>query len=341
MLRSMPPSNAIGPAEPNPQIAVIVPAYGVAHLLAEALDSLLAQDFTNWEAIVIDDGAPDDVAAAVAPYLADCRFRFISTANHGVSAARNHAIAHTRAPLIALLDGDDLLAPTYLAHMAAAMAADQDASLVTCNARIFGVVPVETLAIPAGHLMPRTATALDLLKNDFSVYIGSTFRRTDWEKIGGFDTAMTHAEDLDFWVRLLLAGGHARYIDAVLGHYRVRGNSASSNNLALINGRIRLLQKIIEAHRGTAEAQYADVRLATENANATLESAIVATINGDVANGLVALRLQRARLKGTVWAISFRLWRVFPKLAPAMLAWRMRRHTHSVAANDFVQKQGA
>lgn len=337
----MPPLNTIGPAKAIPQIAVIVPAYGVAHLLAEALDSLLTQHFTDWEAIVIDDGAPDDVASAVAPYLADPRFRFISTANHGVSAARNHAIAQTQAPLIALLDGDDLLAPTYLTNMVTAMAADPQASLVTCNARIFGVVPVETLAIPDGHTMPETATALDLLNNDFNVYIGSTFRRKDWERIGGFDTAMTHAEDLDFWVRLLLAGGHARYFDAVLGHYRIRGNSASANNLALIKGRIRLLQKIIAAHRGTPEAEFAQVRLEEEQGSARLEAAIVATIAGDVTNGLPALRLQRGRLNGTVWAISFGLWRVFPKFAPAMLAWRMRRHAHSVAVNNFVQKQGA
>jgi glycosyltransferase involved in cell wall biosynthesis len=83
---------------PAPRVSVIVPAYGVAHLLGEALDSLLAQSFTAWECLVIDDGAPDDVAGAVAPYLADPRVRFIATANHGVSAARNRAIAEARAP---------------------------------------------------------------------------------------------------------------------------------------------------------------------------------------------------------------------------------------------------
>src|SRR5690606_11651153 len=91
---------------PVPRIAVIVPAFGVAHLLGAALDSLQAQSFTDWEAIVIDDGAPDDVAGAVAPYLGDSRIRFLQTENRGVSAARNRAIAAARAPLVALLDGD-------------------------------------------------------------------------------------------------------------------------------------------------------------------------------------------------------------------------------------------
>ena len=111
---------------PAPRIAVIVPAYGVAHLLAEALDSLRAQSFTDWEAIVIDDGAPD-VAGAVAPYLDDSRIRVLATDNRGVSTARNRAIAEARAPLIALLDGDDLFRPGYLAAMVAAMEVDPGA----------------------------------------------------------------------------------------------------------------------------------------------------------------------------------------------------------------------
>jgi glycosyltransferase involved in cell wall biosynthesis len=335
------PPNAPRTPSAIPQIAVIVPAYGVAHLLAEALDSLLAQEFSDWEAIVIDDGAPDDVAGAVKPYLADHRIRFVSTANHGVSAARNYAIKQTQAPLIALLDGDDLFRPTYLKTMVAAMDADHDAVICTCNARIFGVVPFETLTIPKDRKLSETATALDLLDNSFNVYIGSTFRREDWEKIGGFDPNMTHAEDLDFWIRLLLLGGHARYIDAVLGDYRVRGNSASANNLALIMGRIQLLEKVVIAYPESPEAAKAQERLKKEHAKAKLEEAIVATIAGDIRGGLLALRSQRDQLSGIVWTLSFGLWRIFPRLAPPMLAWRRRRHTRSVAAGEFLLTQGA
>ncbi len=319
-----------------PEIAVIVPSYGVAHLLGEALDSLMAQEFTDWEAIVIDDGAPDDVAGAVEPYLADHRIRYFSTANHGVSAARNHAIAQTKAPLIALLDGDDMFRPTYLSRMVSAMNADQDAVICTCNARIFGVVPFEALTIPDGCKMGVTATALDLLRNNFNIYIGSTFRRADWERIGGFDPEMSHSEDLDFWIRLLLTGGHARYVDAVLGNYRVRGNSASANNLALIKGRIRMLEKVVVAHPVSPEATEAAEKLNSERAKAELEEAIITTIGGDVKNGLAALQSHRDQLNGVVWALSFRLWRIFPQLAPPMLDWRRRRHTRSVARGEFL-----
>ena len=64
-----------------PRVAVIVPAYGVAHLLGEALDSLLGQTMPDWECVVIDDGAPDDVARAVAtPPLSVARKRIRGSA---------------------------------------------------------------------------------------------------------------------------------------------------------------------------------------------------------------------------------------------------------------------
>jgi glycosyltransferase involved in cell wall biosynthesis len=219
-----------------PRVAVIVPAYGVADLVGEALESLQAQTLSEWECLVIDDGSPDDVAAAVAPYLADSRIRFLSTANHGVCAARNRAIAETRAPYLALLDGDDLLRPDYLTRTVAALDADPQARLVTCNARIFGALPRERLCVTAkqgtgdGHC----GSLGDVLDRSFNVYIGSTFRRSDWQAIGGFDTAMTHSEDFDFWVRLVMLGGHARYIDAVLGEYRIRPGSASASGARMI-----------------------------------------------------------------------------------------------------------
>src|SRR6187455_620667 len=96
-------SSVPAPIARAPRVAVIVPAYGVAHLLGEALDSLRAQSFTEWECVVVDDGARDDVAGAVAPYLVDRRIGFLATDNRGVSAARNRAVLETSAPYVALL----------------------------------------------------------------------------------------------------------------------------------------------------------------------------------------------------------------------------------------------
>jgi glycosyltransferase involved in cell wall biosynthesis len=326
-------SSVPAPSARAPRVAVIVPAYGVAHLLGEALDSLRAQSMTDWECVVIDDGARDDVSGAVAPYLADPRIRFLKTDNRGVSAARNRAVAATSAPYIALLDGDDLYRPDYLASTVAVLDADADARLVTCNARMFGAVPHERLCFNRrqGSGDGTTGSLGDVLDRGFLVYIGSTFRRADFERIGGFDESMTHAEDFDLWVRLLLLGGHARYVDAVLGEYRVRPSSASASAARMIRGNLRVYEKAL-AHLGEGpEAGIAHRMIAENHAELAFEEAVTQVAEGDVARGLPALRAARGGRGGAVWLAAFVLWRIAPGLAPPMMRRRRRNNSRGFA----------
>ena len=317
------------PVLPAPRVAVIVPAYGVAHLLGEALASLQAQTLAAWECVVIDDGAPDDVAAAVAPFLADPRIRFVATANHGVSAARNRAIAETNAPYLALLDGDDMLRPEYLATTIAVLDADPEARLVTCNARIFGAVARERDCFTGrqGSGDGQRGSLADVLDRSFGVYIGSTFRRADFDRVGGFDTAMAQSEDLDLWVRLMLLGGHARYIDAVLGEYRVRPGSASASAERMLRGNIRVYDKALPHLAGRAERELVERLIADNRRALAVEHAIDRIIDGDTRRGLAELHATNTELGGPVWSAALAAWQVFPGLARPLLRWRRRAHS--------------
>lgn len=312
-----------------PAVAVIVAGYGVAHLLGEALASLQDQSLANWECIVIDDGAPDDVAGAVAPFLADPRFRFLATTNHGVSAARNRAIRESRAPLIAILDGDDLFRPDYLASTVPILENDPEVRLVTCNARIFGAVAKERTCVSGkqGTGDGTRGSLADVLDRSFNVYIGTTFRRADFDRAGGFDEAFTHAEDLDLWVRLLQLGGHAHYVDAVLGDYRVRQSSASAHTERMLMGNLKVYEKArSRAAPGSPELPLLD-RLIAENRQAiAFEHAIDRVIDGDARGGLRDLRKSTVQVGGPVWLLAFAAWRVFPGLARPMLRFRRRAH---------------
>ena len=313
------------PAPVSPRVAVIVPAYGVAHLLGEALASVQAQTFAQWECIVIDDGAPDDVAGAVAPFLADPRFRFLKTDNGGVSVARNRAIASCSAPLLTLLDGDDLLRPDYLATMVPLLEADPGIALATCNARIFGAVTSERLCFgrpqPAGTL----AHALD---RSFGIYIGSTFRRTDWERVGGFDPAFSQSEDFELWIRLLMAGGRAHYVDQVLGDYRVRAGSASADAGRILLGDLKAYEKAQRNLPADAPEQSMLAALIDTTREAlAFEHAIDRVVNGDTAGGVADLAKLRRQVAGPVWTASFVLWGLAPSLAQPMLRWRRQRHS--------------
>ena len=308
------------------RIAVIIPAYRVAPYLRDALDSLVAQDFADWEAVVIDDGSPDEAAAIVAPYLADPRITFLATANHGVSAARNTAIAHSRAPLIALLDGDDRLAPNYLSTMVAALDADPAAVFATCNARYFGSGARVGNTVADGRKMAPIGTVATVLDRSFNVYCGTTFRRTGFERVGGFDVEMRGSEDLDFWVRLLIDGGHAIYIDQVLGEYRVRPQSASVDRLLLLEGSHRVCTKALSALAGRPEAVLAERLIAKLTAEIEFERGIWQVVNGEVRTGLRRLSASLPDWVSPMWRPALGLWTIFPFLAPPMLRQRQRGH---------------
>lgn len=336
-------SDCAARAQEPPRVAVIVPAYGVAHLLGEALTSLQRQTFAEWECIVIDDGAPDDVAGAVAPFLADPRIRFIATPNHGVSTARNLAIDASTAPLIALLDGDDLFRPGYLATVVPILESDPSVRLVTCNAMIFGAVA--RLRTCVERPQPAHGTLAQVLDRTFNVYIGTTFRRADFDAIGGFDTRMAQSEDFDLWVRLMMLGGTARYIDAVLGEYRVRPGSASANGGRMLLGNIRTYEKARAALPADApEIALLDRLLAETRAALEFEHAIDSIVDGDTQRGLAALRRARGQVGGVMWDLSFTLWQMFPSLARPMLRWRRRAHTRGatgpVLYPSFLETEG-
>lgn len=314
----------------HPRVAVIVPAYGVAHLVGESLASLQAQTLTDWECLVIDDGAPDDVAGAVAPFLSDPRIRFLATDNRGVSGARNRAIREARAPLIALLDGDDRLRPTYLETTVSLLESNADLRLVTCNALQFGAIARECLCVerPADAPHPRLGTLAQVIDRSFNVYIGTTFRHADFDAVGGFDETMAQSEDFDFWVRLMMLGGHAYYVDEALGDYRIRPGSASASIVRMILGNIKVYEKAARTLPADAPEQAVLRHMIADSRSALgFEYAIDRIIEGDIRRGLQELREHAERLRGLKWRAFFAVWRVAPSLAQPMLRWRRQLHS--------------
>ena len=93
-----------------PFFSIIIPAYNVAPYLRECLNSVLAQTFTDWEAICVDDGSTDGSGTILDEYAAkDSRFRVFHQSNAGVSAARNKALDEAHGEWFLFLDGDDIL----------------------------------------------------------------------------------------------------------------------------------------------------------------------------------------------------------------------------------------
>ena len=93
-------------------VSVIIPALDRGWILREAIESVLAQDYDNFELIVVNDGSSDDTERILAEYGG--RITVLEQANQGVSAARNNGVAHANGTLIAFLDSDDVWLPEKL-----------------------------------------------------------------------------------------------------------------------------------------------------------------------------------------------------------------------------------
>lgn len=108
-------------------ISVIIPAYNAQAYLRECLESVLAQSFSDWEAIIVNDGSTDSTREIAAGFtVRDSRFRLVSTPNGGLSSARNAGIAEARGQWLTYLDSDDTLYPDALVKLMAATTENVD-----------------------------------------------------------------------------------------------------------------------------------------------------------------------------------------------------------------------
>lgn len=203
-------------------VSVIVPFFNAAATLGATLDSLVAQSYPDWEAVLIDDGSQDaGPALAQARVASDPRFRLVRVGSRqGVAHARNLGMAVARGRYIALLDADDIWLPGKLAAQVPVLQAG--APLVfSAYARIDA----------SGRLLRRVPAPARLRHDDMlsGNAIGCLTAIWDSAHFGAVTfPAMTMHEDYALWLQMLRGGDCAVGLPEVLAHYRVRPGSHSA-----------------------------------------------------------------------------------------------------------------
>ena len=227
-----------------PAVSIIMPAYNVEAYVGDAIRSALAQTFTDFELIVVDDGSTDGTAQVVrALARADSRITLVQQANRGLAGARNSALRASRGEFFALLDSDDLWEPTFLAEQLAILHARPEVDIVTGNGWYLGGAQHGQPARP--HPDPRPTPDLgSIIGDEWSVFIMSVFRRNVYTKIGPFDESMRSNEDYDFWLRAAVAGLTFARHDTPLGYYRIRTDSLSASNVRMLRGILHVYTKL-------------------------------------------------------------------------------------------------
>lgn len=228
------------PADLQPTVSVIVPAYGHAHFIEETLRSVFTQTFRDFEVIVINDGSPDDTAARVRPLADAGRIRYYEQTNRGQSAARNEGLRHARGEFIAYLDDDDRWSPDKLAWQVAALRAHPEAVAAYGFAHLTG--NGQNFRHPR-QLGPSGSIKDELLGGNLIVSPGQVLiRARELHAIGGFDETIKGADDWDLWLRLADRGAFI-YEERCALHYRYHANNASRNTGEMFRTQMQVLKK--------------------------------------------------------------------------------------------------
>ena len=126
----------------TPKVSVIVPVYNAEPYLRRCLDSILVQTFTDFEAILVDDGSTDHSGAICDEYaVRDARFKTIHIPNGGVSSARNMGLKQAKGMWVAFVDADDCVSPDYLQHLYNGLAGADDDSILVWGSMLVNGVP--------------------------------------------------------------------------------------------------------------------------------------------------------------------------------------------------------
>lgn len=209
------------------KVAIIIPTFNSAKYVREALDSLIAQTMTDWEAIVIDNFSTDSTVEIVASYTDD-RIKLMSFANHGVIAAsRNYGIINSKSKYIAFLDSDDLWYAAKLEKCINFLESEKIFGMVCHGLKWFGNDQNRNKFYGKSD----NAEFIRLLRNGNCIATSSVVvNREHLEKVGLFseNEKIATAEDYHLWLKIAKSGVKIGIINEILGGLRFHGGNTGT-----------------------------------------------------------------------------------------------------------------
>ena len=218
-------------------VSVIIPAYNGEAYLEKAIASIVAQTYTNYEIIVIDDGSTDKTPQIVEKlqlnYFSGVnsdRFFYLTQKNQGVAAARNKGLEVAKGKYIAFLDQDDFFLPYKLAEQVSLIENKPDLGLVNSGWNIVNQAGKTLSTIKPWHnLLQLDPAALIVWK---PVFLGAMLFRHSWlKKTNGFDPKLEQTPDVELVLRLAAMGCQGEWVKQATVGYRQHSCNASKNTL--------------------------------------------------------------------------------------------------------------
>jgi glycosyltransferase involved in cell wall biosynthesis len=233
--------DAISAVRPRtaPTFSIVIPAYQAADVVADAVESALAQTVQPTEIIVCNDGSTDDIVAALAPYRG--RITVINRENGGEAAAKNTGVRAATGEFVAILDADDIFLPRRLEALSELAAARPDLDLLTTDAFMVVNGRVARRCFTDTFPFPTDDQRKAILRNNFLPF--AAVRRSAYLAVGGFDETLRRVPDWDCWLRMILEGAHAGFVNEPLAEYRLRATNITSDRVRVHQGLLETLDK--------------------------------------------------------------------------------------------------
>ncbi|MDP4536912.1 glycosyltransferase family 2 protein [Alkalimonas collagenimarina] len=207
----------------QPLVSVIMPAYNSGEFIAASIRSVLDQDYTNWELLIVNDCSTDNTRGVIKSFITDPRIQLLDNRhNLGGAGSRNRAIEHARGRFIAFLDSDDLWSTDKLS---------KQIGFMLSNAIAFSFSGYSTMteagAVKESIQVPEKISFSQLLKHN---YIGCLTAVYDAEQLGKvYMPLVRKRQDFALWLEILKQIDFAYGLPANLGFYRIRTGSLSAN----------------------------------------------------------------------------------------------------------------
>ena len=203
----------------TPILSIIIPCYNSSKTAEETFQSVLEQDYTNWEAIIVNDGSPDNIEDIALKWVEkDKRFRYLKKENGGLGTARNFGIKHAKGKYILPLDSDNKIGVDYAKIAVPILENDDTIGVVYGNAIYIGE--------ESGNWIVGQYEKLRMLKTNY-IDACAIVRKKVYDTIGLYDTSMPYqgVEDWELWIRLSKSKFSFYYLNKPTFYYRITNTS--------------------------------------------------------------------------------------------------------------------